>query len=78
MMMGMMGFGVIGTLLFVGLLGALLVVGVLWVARRQPLGQHGTHVPQARGDVHEILRERMARGEISREEYRTARRLLEE
>jgi uncharacterized membrane protein len=78
MMMGMMGFGLIGTLLFVGLLGALVVAGVVWAARRQPLGQHGTHVPQARGDAHEILRERMARGEIVREEYQSIRRALEE
>jgi uncharacterized membrane protein len=74
----MMGFGLIGAMLFVGLLGALVVVGVMWAARRQPAGQHGPHVAQGRGDAHEILRQRMARGEISREEYQAIRRALEE
>jgi putative membrane protein len=63
-MSGMMIFMVLGWLLIIGLI----VVGVWWLATRG--------WPARRNDALEILRERYARGEISREEYESRRRDL--
>jgi putative membrane protein len=73
-MMGM-GFGFLGMLLLWGIPLALLVGGATWVFRqtagsRQPGGQRQ---PTAR----QVLDERLARGEISREEYETIRTQIE-
>ena len=71
----MMGFGFLGMLLFWGALLALLVGGTVLVLRQttgvQLLG--GQRQPTAR----QVLDERFARGEISREEYDAIRARLE-
>jgi putative membrane protein len=74
MMMGM-GFGFLAMLLLWGIPLALVVGGAAWVFRqatgtRQPGGQRQ---PTAR----QVLDERFARGEISREEYETIRAQIE-
>ena len=63
-MSGMMMFMFLGWLLLLGLI----VAGVWWLATRGWLAR--------RNDALEILRERYARGEISREEYESRRRDL--
>ena len=63
-MSGMMIFMVLGWLVVLGLI----VAGVWWLATRG--------WPPRRKDALEILRERYARGEISREEYESRRRDL--
>jgi putative membrane protein len=75
MMMGM-GFGFLGMLLLWGIPLALVVGGAAWLFRqatgtRQPGGQRQ---PTAR----QVLDERFARGEISREEYETIRAQIEQ
>jgi putative membrane protein len=60
----MMIFMFLGWLLLLGLI----VAGVWWLATRGWLAR--------RNDALEILRERYARGEISREEYESRRRDL--
>ena len=71
----MMGFGFLGMLLFGGVLLALVVGGMAWAFRQttgaRPLG--GQRQPTAR----QVLDERFARGEISREEYETIRAQIE-
>jgi putative membrane protein len=74
MMMGM-GFGFLGMLLLWGIPLALVVGVAAWLFRqttgtRQPGGQRQ---PTAR----QVLDERLARGEISREEYETIRAQIE-
>ena len=71
----MMGFGFLGMFLFWGALLALVVGGAALVFRqttgaRSPGGQHQ---PAAR----QILDERFARGEVSREEYEAIRAQIE-
>ena len=63
-MSGMMMIMVLGWLLAIGLI----VAAVWWLATRG--------WPARRNDALEILRERYARGEISREEYESRRRDL--
>jgi putative membrane protein len=71
----MMGFGFLGMLLFWGVLLALVVKGAEWVFRQgtggSPPDVH--RQPTAR----QILDERFAQGEISREEYEAVRARLE-
>jgi putative membrane protein len=67
----MMGFGFLGMLLFWGLLLALVVGGVIWLARQSRLsgGAPGRTARQ-------MLDERLARGEITPEEYEAVRAKL--
>ncbi len=71
----MMGFGFLVMLLFLGILLALVAGGAVWVARQAS----GTRTPSAprQPAARQILDERFARGEISREEYETIRGQLE-
>jgi putative membrane protein len=75
------GFGLGGWL---GMLGMIIVViGVVlliaWlVGRVAPAAQTQPPVGQPTGDAFELLRMRFARGEITEDEYRTAKRVLEE
>jgi len=71
----MMGFGFLGMVLFWAVLLALLVGGTILVLR-QTVGTgslRGQHRPTAR----DVLDERLARGEISREEYDAIRDQME-
>jgi putative membrane protein len=63
-MSGMMGLMVLAWVLVIGAI----VAGVWWVLRNAR--------PSRRHDALDILRERYARGEISREEYESRRRDL--
>lgn len=66
----MMGFGFVGMLLFWGVLLALLVGGVILLLRQTPGARStGEQRPTAR----QILDERLARWEISPEEYAAIR-----
>ena len=71
----MMGFGFLGMLLFWGLFLALIVGGLVFLLRQAT----GTRTSDEAGDraALRILDERLARGEISREEYETIRATLE-
>ena len=71
------GFGLGGWLWMLG--GALLLVGVVvlivWLVGR---AGHATHTSQPTApDAHEILRLRFARGEMTADEYATAKGILE-
>ena len=69
----MMGYGFLGMLLFWGVLLALLVGGVVLLLRQTPGARSaGGQRPTAR----QILDERFARGEISREEHDAIRARL--
>jgi uncharacterized membrane protein len=63
----MMGFGFGGMFLFWGALLALLIGGAAWVLRLST----GTDVSaqSTRAAARQVLDERLARGEITREEY---------
>ena len=72
-----LGFGVGGWLWMLG--GAMLLVGlvvlIVWLVGR---AGHATQTPQPSAqDAHEILRLRFARGEITADEYATAKQILE-
>ncbi len=71
----MMGFGFLGMLLFWGVLLLLLVGGAILVLRQtagvRPPGE------ERRAAARQILDERLARGEINREEYDAVRAQLE-
>jgi len=68
-MWGAWGIGMLLIMLvFWGLVIAGIVVGIRWLMRSAPAGP--------RDGALEILRERYARGEISREEFETKRRDL--
>lgn len=68
----MMGFGFLGMLLFWGLFLALVAGGVIFLVR-------SGRASAPRGDAAiRILDERLARGEISREEYETIRATLQQ
>jgi putative membrane protein len=70
MMMGM-GLGFLGMLLFWGILLVVVIGGVAWTFR-QITGTHPSgeqHQPTAR----QILDERLAQGEIDREQYEAIR-----
>jgi len=71
----MMGFGFLGMLLFWGLFLALIVGGLVFLLRQTT----GTRAPDETGDrtALRILDERLARGEISREEYEAIRSALQ-
>ena len=71
----MMGFGFFGMLLFWGALLAPLVGGAVLVLRQTP----GTRSPgeQRQPTARQVLDERFARGEISREEYEPIRARLD-
>ena len=78
-MFGMMGLWM--WLFFLALLG-LFVVGVVWFVRQMPATQQ-TAAPQESwrqnmDDPREVLRLRYARGEISREEYLSMLKDLDE
>ena len=68
----MMGFGFLGMLLFWGLFLALIVGGVVFLSRQ--IGGSGA---SRDATALRILDERLARGEISREEYETIRAALQ-
>jgi len=68
----MMGFGFLGMLLFGGLFLALMVAGVAFL-----LQQKGDSGSSRDTTALRILDERLARGEISREEYETIRAALQ-
>ena len=71
----MMGFGFLGMFLFWGVLLALVVGGAV-LAFRQTTGARppgGQRQPTAR----QVLDERFARGEVSREEYEAIRAQIE-
>ena len=69
----MMGYGFLGMLLFWGVLLALLVGGAVLLLRQTPGARStGEQRPTAR----QILDERFARGEISREEHDAIRARL--
>ncbi len=67
---------VIVLLLFVPGVGAILVVA--YVLRNQQAQPPAGALPDSRQAALDILRERYARGEITREEYQNMRRDLEE
>jgi putative membrane protein len=71
----MMGFGFLGMLLFWTALLALVVGSVVWVFRHAT----GTRSSgdQRQPTARQVLDERFARGEISREEYEVVRARLE-
>ena len=71
----MMGFGVLGMLLFWGLFLALIVGGVVFLVRQ--MGRASSSGAAGGGTALHILDERLARGEITREEYETLRTALE-
>jgi uncharacterized membrane protein len=71
----MMGFGFGGMLLFWGVLLALLGGGATLVFRQ--LTGTGAPAGQQRRTARQILDERLARGEISREEYDLIRARVE-
>lgn len=71
----MMGFGVLGMLLFWGLLFALFVGGA-GLLSRQTARVRATSGPR-RPTARRILDERLARGEISHEEYEVIRTRIE-
>ena len=70
----MMGFGFLGMLLFWGVL--LLLVGGAILVLRQTAGVRSPG-EERRSTARQILDERLARGEISREEYDAVRAQLE-
>ncbi|NKE70243.1 SHOCT domain-containing protein [Candidatus Manganitrophus noduliformans] len=76
MMDGMMGSGMMAWMLLWGLVGlallVLLIAGIVWVVR------WGFSSTQARSSERaiELLKERYARGEISKEEYEEKKRDL--
>ena len=71
----MMGFGFFGMVLFWGALFAFLVGGAVLVPRQTT----GIRLPvrQRRPTARQVLDERFARGEISREEYDAIRAQIE-
>lgn len=75
-MMGFgMGWGLLLLALFFGLLFILLIVGVVFLVRR-PGG--ASAAPEPRKTPRQILDDRLARGEISREEYEQLRAKIEQ
>ncbi len=78
------GFGPEGLLGLIGMV--LLVIGIIvlvaWLVGRARLStptQHTACVPQPAGfDAIELLRMRFARGEITEDEYRSAKQVLED
>ncbi len=70
----MMGFGFLGMLLFWGVL--LLLVGGAILVLRQTAGVRSLG-EERRAAARQILDERLARGEINREEYDAVRAQLE-
>lgn len=71
----MMGFGFLGMLLFWGLFLALVVGGTVFLLRQR--GETRSPGDADGATARRILDERLARGEISREEYETIRAALE-
>ncbi|HEY76104.1 MAG TPA: SHOCT domain-containing protein [Thermoflexia bacterium] len=71
----MMGFGFLGMLLFWGLFLALIVGGLVFLLR-QTTGTQTSNGAEDRTALR-ILDERLARGEIDREEYEAIRATLE-
>ena len=67
----MMGFGFLGMLLFWGLFLALIVGGMAFLVRQKSDSGSARDTTALR-----ILDERLARGELSREEYETIRATL--
>lgn len=66
------GMGLLGALVMLVFWGAIIaavVLGVRWLTERDRKGR--------RPDAHEILRERLARGEIDPEEYEARRKVLD-
>lgn len=67
----MMGFGFLGMLLFWGIFLALVAGGAAWLVRQS---RASGEVPEK--TARQILDERLARGEITPEEYETLRAKL--
>ena len=67
----MMFFGLCGILLLGAVVAAVIVVAVLLLQRQG--GDLSSLMPRAEPRVRQILDERLARGEISREEYQAMR-----
>ena len=72
----MMGYGFLGMFLFWGLLLALLVGGVVLVAWLVARGRPSGGAPPV-STARQVLDERLARGEISKEEYDALRAKIE-
>ncbi len=72
----MMGFGWIFGFLFMLLVIALIVAAIVFVLRWLCVGPTGITGGPARPDPLDILKERLARGEISVEEYEERKRAL--
>ncbi len=69
-MMGGPGFGSLGMifgLIFMLLFFAGIILLIVWIVRQFAPG--GTSAPQSTGNALEILKERFAKGEISKEEF---------
>lgn len=71
----MMGFGIFFMLLFWGLIVGGIMALVNWFTRRD--GRSTFNVGARRDPAFETLRERYARGEITREEYERLRSEIE-
>jgi putative membrane protein len=71
----MMGFGFMGMSLFWGVLLILLVGAVALISR--PARPRATYVRADRQTASQVLRERLARGEIDLEEYDAIRARME-
>ena len=69
---GLIG-GIIGLVVTIAILVGLVIL-VIWVVRRITSSQHGFLPPMSQNDNHlsagEILAQRYARGEITREQYK--------
>ena len=66
---GMMGYGGMGVMMLV-FWGLVLVVLILLISRLLPLNQNKFNNPADRPDAIELLKQRFARGEIDRTEFK--------
>jgi len=66
---GMMGYGGMGVMMLV-FWGLVLVVLILLISRLLPLNQNKLNDPADRPDAIELLKQRFARGEIDRTEFK--------
>jgi len=74
---GGMLLGGIAMLLFWIIILAFLFLGVRWLIQNARSANGGSVPDSRKGDALEILKERYARGEITREQYQDMRRDLE-
>ena len=66
---GMMGYGGMGVMMLV-FWGLVLVVLILLISRLLPLNQNKFNAPTDRPDAIELLKQRFAKGEIDRTEFK--------